>query len=166
MQVNYELTESDFRCGMRACRNKSVWTRWAYRFRKTVSILFLVLIAVMFVADARGRDTLRNSTPLVVIVALWNLWVWVGPYLAARSQFRGSRAAHGPKTLSASATELSFQTDVGSSHLQWTGFVNWVEGKQVFALFTSPKAFIVLPKRAFTPEQLGEFRELLRQNIR
>jgi len=131
-----------------------------------MSVLFLLLIVVMFVADARGRSTLKNAAPLVVIVALWNLWLLVSPYFAARSQFRGSRAAHGRKALQASAAELSFQTDLGSSRLQWSGFVNWVEEKQVFALFTSPKAFIVLPKRAFTPEQVAEFRELLRQNIR
>jgi hypothetical protein len=41
-----------------------------------------------------------------------------------------------------------------------------VEEKAIFALFPHPKIFIVIPKRAFSADQLVEFRELLRQKVK
>ena len=131
-----------------------------------VAISLLVLIAAMLVMGRGDRNILENLASLVGLMVMWILILWVSPYFSARSQFRGSRTAQGPKTLEASATELTFRSEHGSSHLQWSCFVAWVEEKQVFALFTNPKVFVLLPKRAFTAEQIGEFRELLRQNIR
>lgn len=120
----------------------------------------------MLIRGGRDRNLLQNTAPLIVVMVVWNLLFLVSPYFAARSQFRGSRTAKGPKTLQVSPTELSFQSDLGNSHLQWSGFVTWVEEKQVFALFTNPKVFVIVPKRAFTSEQVAEFREMLRQHIR
>ncbi len=166
MQVCYQLTESDFRGGMIAYRHRRRLSRWAYRFGiATTAVLAILCTAMLFIGGA-DRNIVRNLAPLLGLMAFWILILWVSPYLSARSQFRGSRHAQGPKTLQVSATELNFQSEHGDSRLLWSGFVGWAEEKQVFALFTNPKVFVVLPKRAFTAEQIVEFRELLRQNIR
>jgi hypothetical protein len=109
MQVNYQLTESDFRCGIRAFRNKNVWSRWAYRFGMAASILFFIVTLAMLIAGEKDRNIVKNIAPLVIVVALWNLWLWVDPYFAARSQSRGSRTAQGPENIASlpDGTELS-----------------------------------------------------------
>jgi hypothetical protein len=73
--------------------------------------------------------------------------------------------AQNPITIDATATGLNFRSAHANSQVQWTLFVKWAEHKQSFALFMSPESSTVIPKQAFAPEQLDEFRELLRLNV-
>lgn len=115
---------------------------------------------------APHSDAFRNRVPLYVLFILWTLLYWGSPYLSARSQFRGSRAAKAPITLDITDTGLQFRSQHVDSKVDWTAYVKWLEQKTIFALFSNPKIFVVIPKRAFTVDQVSEFRELLRQHVK
>ncbi len=53
----------------------------------------------------------------------------------------------------------------GTSDLECNNFTRQLEDKNQFLLYTSPILFTVVPKRAFTAEQLSEFRTIVAQNV-
>jgi hypothetical protein len=93
------------------------------------------------------------------------LVLWGSPYLSARSQFRGSPNAKTPLTLDATESGLRFQSIHSTSEMQWSALIAWAEGKSIFALFPNPRLFIPVPKRAFSPEEITEFRKLISKHI-
>jgi len=69
-------------------------------------------------------------------------------------------------TLDVTDAGLQFRSQHTDSKVDWSAYVKWLEEKTIFALFPNPKIFIVIPKRAFTVDQVSEFRELLRQHVK
>lgn len=68
-------------------------------------------------------------------------------------------------TVEASDEGLVVQTAHGNSKVSWSAYVAWAEGKSVFVILPQPRIYIPIPKRAFSNEQLDQFREILRRNI-
>jgi hypothetical protein len=69
-------------------------------------------------------------------------------------------------TLAVEESGLRLRSQHTDSIATWSSFVMWSEGKSVFAIMTSPAAYLAVPKRALSAEQLIQFRELLRSKIR
>jgi hypothetical protein len=165
MEVNYQLTVDDFQQAIKASRKRNAFFRWLHRLSLGIVILAFAVGAALFAIDPHN-SALRNLAPLYIFLILWILWFSGTPYLSARSQFRGSPSAKTPISLAAADEGLHFRSRQTDSKVDWSAYINWVEGKGVFALFHHPKIFIVIPKRAFSADQLAEFRELLRRKVK
>jgi hypothetical protein len=165
MEVNYQLTVDDFRRAIKAYRTRTLFLRWTVRIGVGFTILVLATGVILAILAPRS-DAFRNLIPMYVVFILWTLLFWGSPYLSARSQFRGSRAAKAPITLDITDSGLQFRSQHTDSKVDWSAYVKWLEEKTIFALFPNPKIFIVIPKRAFTVDQVSEFRELLRQHVK
>jgi len=165
MEVNYQLTIDDFRCAIKAYRIRTPFRLWTVRFGIGFTTLVLATgVILLFLAP--HSDAFHSLIPLYILFILWNLIFWAVPYLSARSQFRGSRAAKAPITLEVTDAGLQFRSQHTDSKVGWSAYVKWLEEKTIFALFPNPKIFIVIPKRAFSVDQIGEFRELLREHVK
>jgi hypothetical protein len=88
------------------------------------------------------------------------------PYMSAGNILRNIPTAQGTVNLQISESSLHLETPKSDATLLFTALVRYVEGKTTFSLYTTPRIFITVPKRAFTPEQLAEFRQLLEQKIK
>jgi hypothetical protein len=51
------------------------------------------------------------------------------------------------------------------SDTKWAGFIRALESEKIFMLFHADWIFIIIPKRAFEPAGVEQFRELLRRNV-
>lgn len=60
---------------------------------------------------------------------------------------------------------FDFHNAHADSRVAWSAYIAWGEVKSVFIVMPQPRAYIAIPKRALTDEQLTEFREMLRRNI-
>jgi hypothetical protein len=69
-------------------------------------------------------------------------------------------------TIEASDAGLRVHSVHADSQVAWSTYVTWGENKQVFVVLPQPRISLPIPKRAFTAEQLVEFREMLRRNIK
>jgi hypothetical protein len=67
--------------------------------------------------------------------------------------------------MTVSGSEIHFRSQHFDSHIAWSMFISWTEGKSLFLLFPQPHLYAIIPKRAFSKDQLAEFREILRRNI-
>jgi YcxB-like protein len=123
-------------------------------------------VAVLLTYVRRDSQTLETSAAIVVFAALWFTFMSAGPWLSARRQYRNTPTAHTPITIDASDTGLHIQSVHADSKVVWSAYVAWREYKSVFVILPQPRIYVPIPKRAFTIEQLNEFRELLRRNIK
>jgi len=49
--------------------------------------------------------------------------------------------------------------------MKWDNFVRFLESDDIFVLFHSDLIFNILPKRAFTTDEVDRFRELILRKI-
>lgn len=165
MEVNYQLTVDDFRRAIKTYRTRTPFLSWTVRVGIGFAILIFATGVTLLILEPHGH-AFRNLIPLYIFYTLWTLVFWTSPYLSARSQFRGSPSATAPITLDVTDAGLHFRSQHTDSKVDWSAYVKWLEEKTIFALFPTPKIFIVIPKRAFTVDQVSEFRELLRQHVK
>jgi hypothetical protein len=127
-----------------------------------MGLIFLVSVAQLFAAPV-NRVT---SLPGIVFSVVALVFIWAGPSLSGRRQFRNTPSAHDPMTIEASDAGLEIHSVHADSKVAWSTYMGWGESKSVFVILPQPRIYVPIPKRAFTAEQLDEFRELLRQNIK
>jgi len=99
------------------------------------------------------------------IALMWTLAVLVAPRFQAKMQFRRMPSAHTPTTMTISHSGMHIRSQHYDSQVAWSTYIGWSEANSVFVLFPQPRIYVPVPKRAFTEEQLAEFREILRRNV-
>jgi hypothetical protein len=169
MQVTYQLTPEDYRQGLIAYRKRTTFSRWSYRIVQTVAVGALALLMLFSLAGSfmdRRAEFISNLLPLIYVAIAWIALLYGAPYLSARSQFKGNPSSKGPITLEVSEEGFHTKSQFSDSNIGWGAIVGFVEMKTIFAIFPAPRIFYPIPKRAFTPDQLTEFRQLLKQNIK
>lgn len=165
MQVTYQLTQEDFyqgHLGWRSRRKWQQWVRWIAYFVVACSSLISLFLLVV----DRSAETTPFAVFSVVLGVLWFAYMLLAPRLSTRRQFRNYPLAQSQITLHTSEQGLAFHNPHAESRIAWSAYVGWGEAKSVFVIMPQPRAYVAIPKRAFTAEQLSEFRELLRRNIK
>jgi hypothetical protein len=160
MQVKYTLTWRDILDGMKANyqRSRVLWLgAWA--------------ALIYGVGGFFMRLLFQNSPAVWKVTSLYPLglfygcaFLWILPWWAARL-FSKRPSMQEPLTLTLDATGADWHWDSGSSVLAWKSFTRWHEGKNGFVLYTSSATFNIVPKRAFSEEELKDFRGLLSREI-
>jgi YcxB-like protein len=160
MRVQYQLTSDDFWQSTLVWRNARGWRKWSFRVLPPLCVLLLMLSAL----GLWQSPQYRTSLPLLILGAFYVLFIWAAPRLKARRRASLS-TTRSAQTLEISDRGLHFLSAVEDSQVSWSAFAGWREGNSVIALFPSAQSSLPVPKRAFTEQQLAEFREMLRRNI-
>ena len=164
MQITYELTEKDFIEAYSAHRNRSA-------VRKCIRRLFLWGIGLTAASIFFGFllkpsiEAAKGLAPFFAVVIMWILILVFLPRWTMRRQFTGQPGAKGQRIVQFDDSGAHWRWNGGSSDVEWKNYIRWVEGKNQFLIYTSPVCFNMIPKRVLADEQLGQFRELLKQHI-
>jgi len=164
VHITYQLTPEDFYQGFIAWRSRRKWQKWlrwiAYPIVATASLTSLLLLLV-----ARSSETTPFALFGLIFGVGWFTYMLLAPRFYSRRQFRNHPVAQSPITLDVSEQGFEFHNAHADSKVAWSAYVAWGEAKSVFVVMPQPRAYITIPKRAFTDEQQAEFREILRRNI-
>jgi hypothetical protein len=166
MKVTYELSVEDYYEAVKACSRTKTWEIWAIW---AIFAAFTCLIAWMVFLTLSSGAPLKRLVPTV---AFWFLMLAclvlaiIMRRSAATRQLEHNVSAQGLMTLTVLDNGIHLQNQHGDGTRAWSSFVRWSEGKSVLLLMTSPVTCMPVPKRAFTPDQLNAFREILRSKIR
>jgi hypothetical protein len=165
MQFTYQLTPEDFYQGMLAWRSRRRWQQWLLRVAYVIVAMVFLSCLITLVLGWGGATT---STALggIVFCTVWGTAIWAGPRFSSRRQFKNNPTAQSPITMDASEAGLEIQTGHMNSKVAWSAYMAWGESKSVFVIMPQPRIYVPIPKRAFSEEQVGEFREILRRNIK
>jgi hypothetical protein len=164
MEVTYQLTAADYVQAQKACRRKNALIKWSWRLMIAFVVVF-VLIAIIGIANTPA-DKRPSSIPLILLIAFWVYFFAAYPRIAARRNFQRMPSAQGTQTLQADHDGVRIRSSCSDWNLSWPAIVRNVELADDFLIFTSPSFVIPIPKRAFTPDQLTEFRTLLHEKIK
>jgi hypothetical protein len=162
MQVEYELTESDFTGAYVAHRNRRSYTQWI----RVILFWLIILVSAFALYGAVTTHNFSSVLPFLVLAFLWIVVIQgVIPRWYMRRQFTKQPGAHGPRTLTLDETGAHWRWNGGSSDVEWRNYIRSIEGTNQILFYTSPACFNILPKRALKPEQLDEVRRFIQQNI-
>jgi len=128
-------------------------------------VLIFPTLGLLALAVDRTSKAFVNIVPLFALAAGWGIFMWVTPWLTARTQYLQQPAARGPRTMELSSTGVHWRWDGGQADVEWKNFIRILESKNLFLLYTSPACFNIVPKRALTPEETTEFRDLFERHL-
>lgn len=164
MQVTYQLTPDDVHQGFLAWRRRGKWQQWMRWFAYLIVGLAVIISLTLLLVD-RSAATTPTASAGITFCVVWFAYMLSAPRLSSRRQFRSNPMVQSAITLEVTEQGLEFQNAHVHSKVAWSAYVAWGEVKTVFVLMPQPRTYITIPKRAFTEEQVSEFRELLRRNI-
>lgn len=165
IKITFQLTAADYYYGLLVWRSLKPWRRWLIQCAYLV-VALTVPMAILLVSLRPNLESLKSSGEILGFAVVWFGFMLGSPWISAKRQFAGTPSAQSPMAVEASDEGLVVQTAHGNSNVGWSAYIAWAEGKSVFAVLPQPRIYIPIPKRAFTAEQLSEFRELLRRNIK
>ena len=164
MEVTYQLTEDDYRQGLRVWRTRTALRLWSLRISSALMVVVFVMGVVMLTwssnLELKYFSWFELGLPVVYFLSLW-----IAPGIQARMQYRRMPGAQSPITMTLSDSEVHVRSKHYDSHVNWSTYIGWAEGKSVFVLFPQPRIYVPIPKRAFSNEQIELFREILRRNV-
>lgn len=163
MEISYQLTQRDFYNSFIAHRNRNGFLRWLLRLCGVIAIAGL-LVCIVGASVIPFAEWPSSLVPLLSACIFMAYLFWVSPWQLARSQFLKQPAAQGPRTIKMDSVGVWWRWHGGSSEHVWETFIRILESKTQFMFYSSPVCFSIVPKRALTSEQTGEFRALLRQS--
>jgi YcxB-like protein len=164
VRVTFQPTADDYHQGYLAWRALPAWRRWLVRLAYVVLAMAILLIVLGLFLDHKAA-TVQNAVVGIFCTTLCLVFLWQGPRFSSGRQFRKTPSAQSPVTLNVSDAGLETHSIHGASKVSWSTYVAWTEAKSVFVILPQPRIYIPIPKRAFTEEQINEFREILRRNI-
>lgn len=163
MEITYELTQKDFVEAFIAHRNRSALLRWLFRL---CAFLFFVCIGLgLFGSIFIPQLFLSSYLPLLLLGLFWIFLLWIAPRLMARTQYKKQPAAQGAIVFAVDTAGVQWKWDGGTSNIEWRNFIRISEAKNHFRLYGSPVYFHIVPKRAFTAEQMADFQTVLKTKM-
>jgi len=163
MKITYHITADDYADAQRAHASSKTWRRWNRRISLAILITFLALAIVLTIFDP---EKVAMGIPIIIVLSVFLVLVLLTrTNLLWRWQYRKIDVLKREFTSEITDDGIISSSDVGRSEMKWTLFMRWYEATNAFLLYTQPRLFHVFPKRAFSPGEMTEFRELLQRKI-
>jgi hypothetical protein len=161
MKIAYRITEEDFMHAHDLFIANEKWTRrmsrrimpWTGGLMLLLSILILSLAKDPFVAVPFG---LMGAYFLYCGFALRRFF---------RKLYRKDQRYHHEITADISEEGVHVVTPSADTQLKWSAIVRFLESDKIFMFFYAEWNFSVVPKRAFAPDEIDPYRDLLHRKI-
>lgn len=129
-------------------------------FFEKQNILFFIVLLILGALYAI-QTSRRVYAPFIALIPV--LWFF-GTYFFLKYRIKKRDPVFPPRTkLEYDSEKIKFESDKIKMQMSWSCLYKFAEYSEFLAVsFSYYPAFI--PKRAFTPEQLEEFKNLLKQN--
>jgi hypothetical protein len=164
MEIKYELTQRDFCEAIIAHQRRTRVSQWAHFLMLLMIAIFLGFGLFNFAVFPVSQWP-SNGLPFFCIAFFWAYIGWIGPWQMAKKQFAKQPSAQGLKTVIFDATGTHWIWDGGESKLEWRHYTRVLDSKNHFLFYGSPVVSNVVPKRAFTAEQMADLRTLLTNHM-
>ena len=122
--------------------------------------VFAILSALLFF--------FKKISPLAFLISsfLWFLLMIVFWYLLPQVIYRKASTFKDSFRAILSANDFTIENNRGSRGWDWTSFTTWMESPHFFHLYFNSRSFFIIPKDAFTGEDVHEARKILAAKIK
>ncbi len=154
MEIDYQCTLSDF---LEVARQRK---SFLYYFYWVVGVFFLFTGFLSLITGGSSQDV-----RMFVIAGVALAWPLIVRPISLRRHFRTIPNFALKQRLFAGEEGLRTTSDAGRSENNWSAYTDFLETKNLFVLYMGQGMFEVVPKRAFSPHELDQFRELLARHL-
>lgn len=165
MQLEFHYTADDYADAATLHARSAPWTQKVMRW-----VLVIALLPIMLYLTGPRNIPLSASLAGVAVALLIGFFSetvatgWLTRRFYKR-QFSGMEALQMVSGGEFDDTGFSLLTSLGQGKLKWHGLVRWVEDKNSILLLPHSRLFYMLPKRAFSVEQLDQIRHWLLESV-
>ncbi len=172
MKLEFSYTFDDYREANRAhARMNKV--RWLTRMFFTmlfllVACLMLTLLVVSSATPQTGEIGWANIKPILpwlVICGAFIVWSVAASSIALRRAWRGQPAMQLQQSLEISDRGVVVDDVQSRIEYSWNAFMRLLETRNLFLLFPSKLAFIMIPKRAVPRGEVDALRLMLGERV-
>jgi hypothetical protein len=159
MDISFQVTLEEFAEAGRAFSAQRWLGRWANSLFYLVGTL--TMIGTLYYAWEYGGE----AYPLGLILGVTLLAIPSAMRASVAANFKKRSAFQKPVTMVIGDEALELTTVQSQAKVAWGAFQRVLETRNVCLLFLDAESYIMIPKRAFSPEQLAEFRDLLARKL-
>lgn len=166
MRICYTVNEKDFVEAQRLFR-RTILPVYRRAGRQAMMAFGALLVAAAIFLLLPGHAKIDRPTTIAMgLCGLGLLGVYaVYPDFMAKQKYHSDGRIRREMTVEFSRSGVNARTGETQTESPWMNFAGYAESSGVFLLFLSPRLFLVFPKRAFEPGEIGTFRDLLRENL-
>jgi hypothetical protein len=167
MQTEYVISLEEYLHANRLwARNEVLRYRTCYWFRSWPAVVLGVLF-ILSVIFLKWFET--SSKALAVATLIIGLILILQPYgyrqTMRKSYDRNKMALPVRVNVTDACLEIALANGNADSRLAWPLFEKYIESESLFQLVFRRASFVLIPKRALTPDQQSELRALLASHI-
>lgn len=157
MRVRYQCNSADY--------NEALSTRESTTLRHRMLRAILAGVLIILVSAVGANLGFRQGAIGVAIVLFfllfWLIYTFAAFPLWVRRDYRRHPNVQREQSLRVDEEGLFLESEIGHTETRWAAYTRWRETKSLFLLYLGPRPFEIIPKRAFSPQQLQEFQRLL-----
>lgn len=160
IEIHYQRTFDDYQEAVAAQRSKSL--RLKIVGVVIAALLYLVgVVVLMSFGASQGLAVLVTAIgfPLFAKSVSYAYGIWL------RRDFRRHPSIALPEKTRIDDAGLHINSEVAGGTTKWVAYNGFKETQNLFLLYLGPRMAHVLPKRAFSSEQLEEFRRFADVNL-
>jgi hypothetical protein len=124
-----------------------------------------VLQAIGLLMMAGGLSDIRDPKASSVFLVVWGLFLTFFFRIQAWLRCRFDSRFQDEFEITISDSGIDISNPKVTSKFHWDSFVRYVETTTLFLIYETGYVFHIFPKRAFSVEQVDEFRRLLDQRL-
>jgi hypothetical protein len=161
MKIVYRITEEDYMEAHDLFRANEEWTR--RMSRRTMPWMGGLIILLSIVNLSFGKDHFV-SVPFG-LMGVYFLYCGFALRRFFRKLYRKDQRYQHEITADISEDGVHVVTPTADTQMKWSAIVRFLESDEIFMFFYAEWVFSVVPKRAFAPGEINQFRELLHRKI-
>src|SRR5689334_19326341 len=160
MQIQYQRTLEDYKevlaaQGVKPLRQKVLRAiAWCL-----LNVLGAFVLVSLGLREGRAFAFMLLAWFVVCLVIFTIRPLWI------KRDFIGHPNFSRPQTVQVDESGVSFESAIGKSETKWGAYIRSQETQNLFLLYLGARLVEAVPKRAFSTEQLDEFRELTQKKV-
>src|SRR5437868_4144182 len=138
-----------------------------YHFITRKEIRVLMIMVNVFAITSAALFFFKKISPLAFLVGsiLWFSLMIVFWYILPHFIYRKASTFKDRFKVSLEEQHMFLENERGSRSWPWKAFSSFMESPYFFHLYFDPRSFFLIPKDAFTREQLVEARKIFKEKI-
>ena len=139
-----------------------------YHFISRREIKVLMIFVNVFALFSAAMFYFKKISPMAFLISstLWFILMILFWFLLPVIIYKGAKTFQDTFRVILTDGEFSIENERGSRSWNWSEFSTWLESPHFYHLYFDSRSFFIIPKEAFTGDDVHEARRIFSNNIK
>jgi len=139
-----------------------------YHFITRKEIKIMIILVNVFAILSGVLFYMKKIQPLAFLAfsVMWFVLMIVFWFLLPRMVYKKAATFQDRLKVSLLEQEFKIENDRGAQSWDWSKFSNWMESPHFFHVYFNSRSFFIIPKNAFTDDEVFDARKILAAKIK